>query len=88
MARKARKRETNERWSWKKCGVVLSTLVSAFTLLQQSGQMLGKLYDKLGPNSDPVTYAQLETLRSKPFAPVKLSIPEKNRKSANFPDRP
>ena len=89
VMRKRKARPRAKRWSWKKWGVVLSVLASASTLLQNSSRMIGSLYDKLVPKSAPVTYAQLEALRTTQRWPTEV-LPTKDsiRVTVNRPDKP
>lgn len=87
------KRRTNpraRRWSWKKWSVILPTLAAASTLLQNSGHMVGALYDKLVPKSAPVTYAQIEALRVTQRWPTEVLPPTKDRVrvTVDAPDKP
>lgn len=53
------------RWPLKKWALVFSILASATNVVEKAANATGKLYDALVP-SNPVTYAQLESLRDKP----------------------
>jgi hypothetical protein len=56
VKRKARRGQ--KQWSWKYTGLI-AVLVNAFTLLLNSGHIVGYIHDKVTPERAPVRYAQI-----------------------------
>jgi hypothetical protein len=59
-----RKQSKRAGWTWKKSGVVLSTLVAAMSFVQEVPKTISTVSGLFAYNGSPVTYAQIESMRA------------------------